>query len=134
MHVQVNVIKRLALAPALAHGIVISSFSYLVIMKKITIISGLILIVLLSGCSVGSKSEITSFDDCVKAGNPVMESYPRQCAEPGGKTFTEVITKSEPVDGVCENKCGDGQCQEIVCMAVGCPCGEAPDTCPDDCK
>lgn len=32
---------------------------------------------------------IDSFDACVNAGNPAMESYPRQCRTPGGKTFTE---------------------------------------------
>lgn len=33
----------------------------------------------------------------------------------------------------CKNLCGDGICQEIVCMAVGCPCPETPETCPQDC-
>lgn len=42
--------------------------------------------VLLLGCS-GPKSEIKSFDDCVKAGYPVFESFPRQCKTPDGKTF-----------------------------------------------
>ncbi len=34
----------------------------------------------------------------------------------------------------CENLCGDGTCQEIVCMAIGCPCSETTRTCPQDCK
>ncbi len=38
--------------------------------------------------------EITNFEECAKAGNPVMESYPRQCAA-NGKTFTEVIIMSQ---------------------------------------
>lgn len=33
---------------------------------------------------------VTSFEECAKAGNPVMESYPRQCSA-GGQTFTEFI-------------------------------------------
>jgi hypothetical protein len=33
---------------------------------------------------------ITSFEECVSAGNPIMESYPRQCAA-NGQTFTENI-------------------------------------------
>lgn len=37
-------------------------------------------------------------------------------------------------NGMCEDLCGDGTCQEIVCMAEGCPCAETPDTCPEDCK
>ena len=32
---------------------------------------------------------ITNFEHCIKAGHPVMESYPRQCKIPNGKTFTE---------------------------------------------
>ncbi|MBN2042688.1 MAG: DUF333 domain-containing protein [Candidatus Aenigmarchaeota archaeon] len=32
---------------------------------------------------------VTSFEECVTEGNPVMESYPRQCSTPEGETFTE---------------------------------------------
>ena len=34
---------------------------------------------------------------------------------------------------VFEDLCGDGQCQEIVCEAVGCPCAETAQSCPQDC-
>ncbi len=34
----------------------------------------------------------------------------------------------------CKDLCGDGVCQEIVCMAVGCPCPESHTSCPVDCK
>lgn len=33
---------------------------------------------------------VTNFEECVTAGNPVMESYPRQCRS-GEQTFTENI-------------------------------------------
>ncbi|TAK05219.1 hypothetical protein EPO33_04570 [Patescibacteria group bacterium] len=33
----------------------------------------------------------------------------------------------------CKNQCGNGQCEEIVCLAVGCPCAETPASCPQDC-
>lgn len=33
---------------------------------------------------------VENFEACVKAGNPIMESYPRQCQH-GGRTFTEDI-------------------------------------------
>ena len=36
-------------------------------------------------------SDIKSFEDCVDAGNPVMESYPRQCRTQDGKHFVEEI-------------------------------------------
>lgn len=34
------------------------------------------------------NSKINSFEECVNAGNPIMESYPRQC-KADGKTFVE---------------------------------------------
>jgi len=36
---------------------------------------------------------INSFEDCVSAGNPIMESYPRQCRTEDGKHFVEEISK-----------------------------------------
>lgn len=36
------------------------------------------------------RKTINSFEECVEAGNPVMESYPRQC-NADGKNFTEDI-------------------------------------------
>jgi len=34
---------------------------------------------------------ISSFDECIEAGYPILESYPRQCKTPDGKTFAEDI-------------------------------------------
>lgn len=39
--------------------------------------------------------KVTDFNSCVAAGNPVMESYPRQCKDQSGQTFTEVINRSD---------------------------------------
>ena len=90
---------------------------------------------LIAGCG-NVTAVITNFDDCVKAGNPVMESYPRQCSTPEGEVFVEdveIILEPEPVE-ICEDMCGDGICQEIVCMAIGCPCAETAESCPEDCE
>ena len=49
------------------------------------------LLTLGAGCVFTPSSvAITNFNQCVQAGNAVMESYPRQCAA-GGKTFVENI-------------------------------------------
>lgn len=40
--------------------------------------------------NTNTSTEITSFEECVAAGNPVAESYPRQCIAEG-QTFTEAI-------------------------------------------
>lgn len=37
------------------------------------------------------KKTIQSFIDCIEAGYPVLESYPRQCQTPDGKNFSEDI-------------------------------------------
>jgi len=37
-------------------------------------------------------------------------------------------------EAVCNNQCGDETCQEVVCQAIGCPCAETKENCPQDCK
>lgn len=38
--------------------------------------------------TTSALTEINSFDDCVAAGYPIMESLPEQCATNDGRTFT----------------------------------------------
>lgn len=83
-----------------------------------------------------TTEKINSFEECAKEGYPVLESYPRQCKIPNGKTFVEEVTppKKLPKLKACEDLCGDGICQEVVCTAIGCPCAETPESCPKDCR
>lgn len=37
-------------------------------------------------------------------------------------------------DKFCKDLCGNGICEEIVCMAAGCPCAETAQICPKDCE
>lgn len=46
-----------------------------------------------------TQTSISDFDSCVAAGNPVMESYPRQCSA-NGKIFSEVILDSNTVSQI----------------------------------
>lgn len=39
----------------------------------------------------GEVNEILSFADCEKAGYPVMESHPRRCSTPDGRTYAEEL-------------------------------------------
>ncbi len=93
-----------------------------------------LLFIILISCTqqieINDKQIITNFEECVKAGNPVMESYPRQCRLSDGTNFVEELDKSV----TCENLCGDGICQEMVCMSIGCPCAENKENCPEDCS
>ncbi|NJK77742.1 MAG: hypothetical protein HC944_01515 [Nanoarchaeota archaeon] len=46
---------------------------------------------------------ITSFEECESAGNPIMESYPRQCRTPDGENFVEHIdTKIMSPESKCQ--------------------------------
>ncbi|MDF1497059.1 MAG: DUF3828 domain-containing protein [Patescibacteria group bacterium] len=54
-------------------------------------------------------------------------------------TDFEVMPPAPPVgqsggNGLCIDKCGDGICDEMVCMGEGCPCAETPESCPKDCR
>lgn len=67
-------------------------------MKKLLFIMGSVIVVigLLAWWQFGKKEmtpetvSVTNFEECMTAGNLVMESYPRQCRA-GNKTFTENI-------------------------------------------
>lgn len=38
-------------------------------------------------------AKIQNFDDCVKAGYPVMQSYPPECNLPNGKFFVQQLVQ-----------------------------------------
>ena len=65
--------------------------------KRTKMFVGLLIVILavVAGASyivLTPLAEINSFDDCVDAGFPVMESYPRQCMTSDGRGFVENIT------------------------------------------
>jgi len=68
-------------------------------LKRLFLFLGLI-VLLLMGAVVykiglpennGETIHITSFKECMEAGHPITERYPRQCRTPNGQTFTEEI-------------------------------------------
>ncbi len=71
------------------------------------------------GCS---QAGITSFQECAAAGNPVMESHPRQCMA-DGQVFVEAADSKQ----LCESAGGKydtdfGECTGIsagVCESIG---------------
>jgi len=67
--------------------------------------------------------KIDSFEACEKAGNPVMESYPRQCTA-NGQTFVEKIKRNESGDEV-EHVCTAGEVAAQACTMIYDPvCGD----------
>lgn len=67
-----------------------------------TIMGIIILIAIIFTFYIDMPSEsITNFEECISAGNPAMESYPRQCRDPiSDKTFREVIDDEWRIDGI----------------------------------
>lgn len=68
----------------------------------IIVILLIIAVAILGGWKSGHPSKIiSSYDDCVAAGNPVMESYPAQCNTPDGKHFVQDIgNENEKLDKI----------------------------------
>ena len=69
------------------------------------------------GSSVGRSGPNCEFAEC-----------------PGGATATPIPPAGSGTPTACANECGNGSCQEMVCQAVGCPCSETKQSCPQDCK
>jgi hypothetical protein len=71
---------------------------------------------------------VASFDECAAAGNPVMESYPRQCSTPDGQLFVEEIDATFPTQlpdgGIASNGCAVTGCSGQLCVSIE----EASDT------
>ena len=66
----------------------------IVIASALIAVAGLV--IWLNPFQMGQDGEkaISSFDECVQAGYPVMESFPRQCRTPDGRTFVEQVKGS----------------------------------------
>ncbi len=106
-------------------------------MKKL--LATFVCMLFMSCATTVAQNQIVDFESCVAAGNKVLRIYPPKCVAPGVGTFTQKIDKPEVADPlihkkVCEDLCGNGSCEEMVCMAQGCPCAENPESCPADCS
>lgn len=88
----------------------------------------LVFVALVSFGTTGCAATIDSYESCIAAGNPMLKTYPPRCITPEGKSFAQKEHKSE-----CTDLCGNGSCEEIVCLGTGCPCAESHDSCPKDC-
>ena len=62
---------------------------------------------------------ITNFTECAEAGNPVMESYPRQCRSADGRLFVEEVSAPLPSDGgMVFNGCAVAGCSGQLCVSA----------------
>jgi len=109
-------------------------------MKKVILFS--ILILLFSFNFVLAKQGIISIPESALKYNPVKEVIPIEIQKISPVEIEQENLNVAPnfskslhpkPERWCKNLCGDGICQEITCMAIGCPCPETPETCPEDC-
>ncbi len=69
--------------------------------------------------------ELITFKECVEAGNPILESYPRQCETSGGRTFIEefcskkdtqeLLTLADAKQIAINSECGDRLKEPSIC-------------------
>lgn len=74
------------------------------------------------------KEYIKNYTDCRK----VAIATKKDCKNQTINAYK--VCKDNCVLNSCQNKCGDGICQENVCMAIGCPCAENINNCAQDCS
>ena len=103
-------------------------------MKKLLFGLVFIAIIGLFGCT---SAEIDSFEDCVSAGNPMMESYPRQCMA-DGETFVEEIEEQADHSSICTELGGNYIAEHEECEYIssqGCQdMGGRFDQCASACR
>jgi len=87
----------------------------------------------LTSCSAQNELpkevSVNSYESCAAQGYILLKSMPPKCITPAGVVFS----KDAGVQSVCKDQCGNGICEEIVCLGSGCPCAESHATCPADC-
>lgn len=82
--------------------------------------------------------------NCEEGKEPLIKGCNEKCeaifecvtsGESEANTPDDNISDSDeaPPALACQNLCGDGVCQEIVCLSIGCPCAETAESCPQDC-
>lgn len=89
-------------------------------------ITGLAMILVILLSIAGALSQIatphrvlvTNFDDCVNAGNPVMQSYPRTCRSTDGTLFSEQVMQSSQTASAVSST--TGQCVPAGCSGHVC--------------
>jgi hypothetical protein len=71
-------------------------------MKKIAILIAVLVLLVIIGFLLdwGRGKAVSTFDECVAAGFPVMESYPPRCTDADGNTFTQIIGSRDSKAGL----------------------------------
>lgn len=93
----------------------------MVIVLVIALVAGAGLLLILSGDrSEPNVAPISNFEECKRAGYPIMEKYPEECATPDGRSF---VNESQVTPGSEEPVGGGNTTEPIVangCAVAGC--------------
>ncbi len=91
----------------------------------LAVVLALIAGLMLSLSNIAKQQEmygISTFEECKRAGYPIMESSPEQCATPDGRTFTNdaqtVSHMPPPQTGVVSNGCAVSGCSMQLCISA----------------
>jgi len=85
----------------------------------------------LSACTHQALAS-SSYDKCVTEGGRILKTMPPKCINSEGQILVRPTAEASK-RRLCSDLCGNGQCEEIVCMGEGCPCAENAKTCATDC-
>lgn len=92
----------------------------------------------LAGCfNANVFASPKNYSECLESGGKLLKTYPGQCVAENGEIFVDQKAgeaSEKATEKSCIDLCGDKICQEMVCMAIGCPCSETGASCPEDCK
>jgi len=50
------------------------------------------------------------------------------------ETISPIDSEKDGFETICVDRCGDGECAEVVCAGEGCPCAETTANCAQDCS
>ncbi len=77
-------------------------------------------------CFYGNKQFVDTQTQCPDYCTGIDGKFRTKCVENRCSQVHE--------DSLCVNQCGNGTCQEVVCLGTGCPCAETKENCSADCK
>lgn len=95
---------------------------------RIIIVIGVVIFIAIAGYFISTQRafiqeptmEVSSFEECAKAGYPVGESYPRQCWTPDGGHFVEKLIPSSGISPQEPITISDGGCVISGCSSEIC--------------
>ncbi|HEY4487163.1 MAG TPA: hypothetical protein VI483_00160 [Candidatus Paceibacterota bacterium] len=90
-------------------------FSMAIVSIIVLVVGAGVLLVLSEDTTAPNVASISNFDECKKAGYPIMEKYPEECATPDGRTF---MNESQLVPGSQKPTGGNTTTDPIVAKQV----------------